>query len=282
MLTGRPPFKAATFEETLRQVRQARPARPGLINPQVDRALEAICLTCLEKEPADRYSSATELADDLDRFLEGRPTRAERARSGLLGWVLRSVTRYPDSRPEKLRTWSAISLCLAAIHFTTQVVTYALIRAGAGPLPFLLTDGATVGLNALVFWWFLVRRGHTLGPRGRQLVGLNLITLLGAVALAWCRLPQALANAADYRLTVYPSVMVITALIYAQQGRFWVGFYAIGGLFLTAAFAVGFCLEAGPLSLAVLNGGVLLGLGLFFRFQARRAGGAPRRDADVP
>jgi serine/threonine-protein kinase len=281
MLTGRPPFKAATFEETLRQVRQARPARPALINPQVDRALEAVCLMCLEKEPADRYSSAAELADDLDRFLEGRTTRAERARSGPLGRLLRSVTRYPDSRPEKLRTWSAISLCIAAIHFTTQVVTYALIRAGAGPLPFLLTDGAMVGLHALVFWWFLVRRGHTLGPRGRQLVGLTLITTLGGVALAWCRLPQALADAAGYRLTVYPSVMVLTALIYTLQGRFWVGFYAIGGLFLAAAFALGFWLEAGPLSLAVLNGGVSLGLGLFFRFQARRAGGAPQRDANV-
>jgi hypothetical protein len=142
-------------------------------------------------------------------------------------------------------------------------------------------DGATVGLLALVFWWFLVRRGHTLGPRGRQLVGLTLFTVLGAAALAWCRLPQALADAAGYRLTVYPSFMVITALIYTLQGRFWVGFYAIGGLFLAAAFAVGFWLEAGPLSYAVLNGGVSLGLGLFFRFQARRAGGAPRPAADV-
>jgi serine/threonine-protein kinase len=281
MLTGRPPFKASTFEETLRQVREARPARPSLINPQVDRALEAVCLMCLSKEPADRYSSAAELADDLDRYLKGDTTRAERACSGPLGRLLRSVTRYPDSRPEKLRTWSAISLWLAAVTFTSQVVVYALIRAGAGPLPFLLTDVAAVGLHPLVFWWFLVRRGHTLGPRGRQLVGLTLITLLGGLCLNWVRLPQALADTAGYRLTVYPSLMVISALIYTHQGRFWVGFYAIGGLFLAGAFAVGFWPEAGPLLYAVLGGGVSLGLGLFLRRQARRAAEAPRPESSV-
>jgi serine/threonine-protein kinase len=278
MLTGRPPFKASAFEETLRQVRQTRPARPSLINPQVDRALEAVCLMCLEKEPADRYGSAAELADDLDRYLEGRTTRAERASSGPLGRLLRGVTRYPDSRLDQLRTWSAISLWLATVNFTSQVVVYALIRARAGPLPFLLTDVAAVGFHPLVFWWFLVRRGHTLGTRGSQLVGLILISLLGGVALNWVRLPQALADTAGYRLMVYPSVMVISALIYTHQGRFWVGFYAIGGLFLAAAFAVGFLLEAGPLSYAVLNGGVSLGLGLFLRLQARRAARSPQAD----
>src|SRR5262249_53256029 len=151
MLTGRPPFKAATFEETLRQVRQAQPARPGLINPQVDRALEAVCLMCLEKEAADRYSSAAELADDLEqRYAAGRTTVAERARSGPLGRLVRSVTRYPDSRPDKLRTWSAISLGFGILQVLYHVGIFALIRAGAGPLPFLLADVSGWGVLALL------------------------------------------------------------------------------------------------------------------------------------
>jgi hypothetical protein len=63
---------------------------------------------------------------------------------------------------------------------------------------------------------------------------------------------------------------------YALQGRLWVGFYLIGGLFLAGAFAVGFWPEAGPLSYAALNGAVSSIFGLFLRRQARRAERAPR------
>jgi hypothetical protein len=194
---------------------------------------------------------------------------------------MRSVTRYPDSRPEKLRAWGAISLWLGATLCVTNAGVFALVRAGAGPLPFLSVDLLTVALLALTCWWFVGRRGHPLGPRGRQLLGLTLVTTLGAMAVAWVRLPQALADAAGARLTAYPSIMVMYAVHYALQGRLWVGFYLIGGLFLTGAFAVGVWPQAGPLSYAALAGAVSSSLGLFLRLQARRAERAPRPAADV-
>jgi serine/threonine-protein kinase len=72
VLTGRPPFQAETLYETLRWVRECEPNPIRWYNPRVDRKLEAICLRCLEKDPARRYRSAAALAGDLERWVDGK------------------------------------------------------------------------------------------------------------------------------------------------------------------------------------------------------------------
>jgi WD40 repeat protein/serine/threonine protein kinase len=76
LLIGRPPFLAETAIETLRLVATEEPLSPLHLQPRLPQDLVAICLKCLRKEPAKRYGSAGELAEDLRRFLENKPIQA--------------------------------------------------------------------------------------------------------------------------------------------------------------------------------------------------------------
>jgi serine/threonine-protein kinase len=93
LLTGEPPFLAHSPLATLAAVVERSPRPPRELNPRVPADLETICLKCLEKEPARRYGSAADLADDLGRWAAGEPISARRA--GRLERGLRWCRRRP-------------------------------------------------------------------------------------------------------------------------------------------------------------------------------------------
>jgi serine/threonine protein kinase/tetratricopeptide (TPR) repeat protein len=113
LLTGRPPFRADTPFDTLRQVVETDAASLRLLNPKVPRDLETICRKCLEKEPGKRYPNGQALADDLERFLKGEPIRARPPRAWERG------LKWAKRRPA-LAALAAV--CVAAVLTVLVVI----------------------------------------------------------------------------------------------------------------------------------------------------------------
>ncbi len=92
-LTGVPPFRSASLAQLLDQVRNNAPTAIRRIQPNVPRDLETIAMTCLSKEPYNRYANAAELAADLGRFLRGEPIHAKQEKT--TAKIVRLAKRNP-------------------------------------------------------------------------------------------------------------------------------------------------------------------------------------------
>jgi WD40 repeat protein/tRNA A-37 threonylcarbamoyl transferase component Bud32 len=98
LLTARVPFKGETVTETMLMVKYEEPVSPCRLQPNLPRDLETVCLKCLAKAPAGRYPTAEGLADDLARWLAGRPIHAR-----------------PASRVERAGRWARRNPTVAAL-----------------------------------------------------------------------------------------------------------------------------------------------------------------------
>jgi WD40 repeat protein len=119
LLTGQPPHTAENLAALLKKIVEEDPVAPSKLEAEVPRDLEVICLKCLEKEPARRYASAAELANDLRLWLSGRP-----------------ITARPVGRGERLWKWAKrnpMSAALAGSLFVALTVGgFALQRSNRG------------------------------------------------------------------------------------------------------------------------------------------------------
>jgi len=131
LLTGHPPFSGGTTYETIHLLLDSEPRQPRLLNRKVDRDLSAVCLKCLEKDSRRRYSSALDLAEDLERWIWHEPIRAKR--SGFFTRARKWVRRNPT-----IAALIALSIVLAAGLgvMTWERESVRMIPAGIAVLPF--------------------------------------------------------------------------------------------------------------------------------------------------
>ncbi len=93
LLTGVPPHRGESIIETLKLIADTEPVSPIKHNPKVDRDLQTIAMKCLERDPAKRFPSARDLAEDLERWLRGEPIEARPV--GTAEWIFKWMKRKP-------------------------------------------------------------------------------------------------------------------------------------------------------------------------------------------
>lgn len=239
LLTGRPPFQASHPVDTLLLVLEQEPVPPRDLNPTVDRALEWICLKCLQKPPELRYPRAAALAADLEAYLSGAPLHA--APSGLRYFLARFFreTHHVEVLENWGRLWMWHSLMLLLLCLVTQLmswngwhhhlwylgwwsvglVTWATVlwqlRKAAGPVLFVERQiahawaaGVCASIAMFVIEWVGGWPPLTLSPAVAVAAGMILIMKAGILSGRFY-LWAALNFAAAIAMTLLPQVSVL-------------------------------------------------------------------------
>jgi len=277
LLTGRPPFRAETPLHTVLQVIENEPVPPRLLNANVEPDLETICLKCLEKDPGRRYTSAEDLAGDLDRYLNREPITARS--SNILGRLTRTLER--SQHDVSFYTWSTTVLLIGLIVLVEHVVVFVLTQRGEARWTILAAKVGQFAFIGLVFWR---NRGSRLLPTSgpeRELwtiwigylaaYGINLFVCR---SLAWHdmigRGPAGPERWDD--LTLYPYSAVVSGLAFFVMGsNYWGRCYAFGLAFWALAALMPLHLEWAPLEFGLLWSATLTMLGLHLRRLANEA-----------
>jgi serine/threonine-protein kinase len=260
LLTGQVPF-TGTREEIIAGVldpKQPAPA-PSTHNRTIDRDsdLDLICLRCLAKEPTQRYASAADLADDLERFACGEPISIRR-----VSWLERSMRNVVGAINHKLSIpgiarWGAIDLWDAGLNLAVNGALFALIQTGQGPALLWFTH-----LGFIVIWWWMfltyLFREDPLDATERHLALLWAGVTLAGLTLFWLYCPPFGPSQARDLLAFYPPWAVVNGLAFLVVGRlYWGRYYLLGLAHFLLALLLPLCLEWAPLVYGVFVAGCM-------------------------
>ncbi|QDU54825.1 serine/threonine-protein kinase [Aeoliella mucimassa] len=139
LLTLRPPFEGSSYVEVLDKLHSGSPRPLRAERPEVSVDLETICAKCLEKDPANRYATAAELAEDLSRFLAGKPIHAHPVnwRDRFSRWV---------RQPERIRNAGVTTVWFQAL----SSVWMWLIAGASIAISSIEIDGVRTAIDSLI------------------------------------------------------------------------------------------------------------------------------------
>ncbi len=263
MLTGRPPFQAASPYDTIRLVLEQDPVPPRVLNPKADPDLEMVALKCLQKDPSHRYPTAGALAEDLDAYLAGRPVSARSTSFRAL------AGRYLAETPHAalLENWGELWMYHSVALIVFYGLTWFLLARGVKVRwPYFAIFTVGLGSWAALFWRLRRRRGPvTFVERqlahiwGAGVIGLNLI-----LAAEWLMgIPV---------MSLAPLLVITNGMLFLIKGGILSGeFYVHGGLlFLTLIPAALYPSIALP-SFALVSAGCFFVTGMKYHRRHLRA-----------
>jgi tRNA A-37 threonylcarbamoyl transferase component Bud32 len=274
MLTGRPPFQAATPVDTLLLVLDQDPVRPRLLNPKVDPDLEVICLKCLQKEPALRYSSAAALAADLEAFLKGETLSVRSIHLGSFVLLLRRALRETH-HAVVLENWGVLWMYHSAMILLICVLTTGMHETGVtNPFWYLLLWGGGLIVWGTAFWQLRKRGGPVLFVE-RQVAH---IWAGGVVATISVFIVEVLLKLPV--LTLSPILAVIAGLTFmVKAGMLSGSFYVSAAALFLTAIPMAIYPEYGPLMFGFVSAVCFFVPGLKYHRQRLRSlqAGVPER-----
>ncbi len=174
LLTGERPFRG-TPQMILYQVQRDDPVAPSKLNSRIPKDLETVCLKCLEKDPAKRYADSRELADDLERFLDGREIKARPV--GTIGRVIRWYLRHPQAAQLAAGGYGVACSAVLLLWGLTGIVVYLL-----GIHPSGNSDENIVQIVLLIALLYLPMLGAGIRTLNNRVVGLYAGAALWTIA----------------------------------------------------------------------------------------------------
>ena len=276
LITGRPPFRAETPLDTVMQVIDHQPVPPRLLNPKIDHDIETICLKCLEKDPANRYVSAEELGEDLQRYLNGDSINARSFNViDRLAHILERDTHTAD-----FSAWSSMVFLLAAVVGIEHFGVFLLVMTRQ---PHQLIMGARILqflLLGFLFWYHRRSRLLPTNAAERELwtiwIGyfttyffIVIVTRLLLYLEIFHASPHWTGHEYFQELLPYPLISLVSGLAFFIMGsNYWGRCYAIGGAFFVIAPLMAFDLRMAPFFFGIVWTVTLVMLGMNLGKQA--------------
>jgi hypothetical protein len=183
------------------------------------------------RSPADRYRTAGELADDLERFVRGEAVTARPP--GFWDWVRQVAKTRPDPHPHY--TWEVMAWFGVLVLFTS-VAVYLLARFGGAAAWVWVANGGCAAAMTAVLWWYMVRKFRELPATERHslIIAAGHVVVYLAVTAAY--VPLSFTASATPALGMYPALAACSGLgLFTLGSTNWSRFFPLGLAAILAA-----------------------------------------------